>query len=92
MEGTLILETKDQILELQPGRMATVPADVAHRTYPAGATLSELNRRAAGYRNHLCLIGTVTKLTLNTLDLQVVGTPSNVRASLNGTFYPAQLI
>jgi mannose-6-phosphate isomerase-like protein (cupin superfamily) len=36
MEGTLVLETKYQVLSLEPGHMATVPANVLHRTRPAG--------------------------------------------------------
>ena len=37
MEGILILETQDQVLHLEPGQMATVPANTIHRTQPAGA-------------------------------------------------------
>jgi mannose-6-phosphate isomerase-like protein (cupin superfamily) len=37
IEGTLILETQDKVLHLEPGQMATVPANVAHRIRPAGA-------------------------------------------------------
>ncbi len=37
MEGGLVLETQDQVLHLEPGQMATVPANVVHRTRPAGA-------------------------------------------------------
>jgi mannose-6-phosphate isomerase-like protein (cupin superfamily) len=37
MEGTLVLETKDQVLNLEPGQVATVPANLVHRTRPAGA-------------------------------------------------------
>jgi mannose-6-phosphate isomerase-like protein (cupin superfamily) len=37
MEGSLILETQDQVLHLEPGQMATVPANTIHRTHPAGA-------------------------------------------------------
>lgn len=37
MEGTLILETKDKVLHLEPGQVATVPANVPHRTRPVGA-------------------------------------------------------
>jgi mannose-6-phosphate isomerase-like protein (cupin superfamily) len=36
IEGTLVLETKDKTLHLEPGQMATVPANVTHRTRPAG--------------------------------------------------------
>jgi mannose-6-phosphate isomerase-like protein (cupin superfamily) len=36
MEGTLVLETRDKVLHLEPGHMATVPANVVHRTRPAG--------------------------------------------------------
>ena len=36
LEGALVLETKDKILHLEPGQIATVPANVAHRTRPAG--------------------------------------------------------
>jgi mannose-6-phosphate isomerase-like protein (cupin superfamily) len=36
MEGTLVLETKDQVLSLEPGHMATVPANTVHRTRPSG--------------------------------------------------------
>lgn len=34
MEGTLVLETKDKVLQLDPGQLATIPANVAHRTRP----------------------------------------------------------
>ena len=37
MEGSLVLETQDQVLHLEPGQMATVPANTIHRTHPAGA-------------------------------------------------------
>ena len=37
MEGTLVIETKDKVLDLLPGQLATIPANVAHRTRPAGA-------------------------------------------------------
>jgi mannose-6-phosphate isomerase-like protein (cupin superfamily) len=37
MEGILILETQDQVLHLEPGQMATVPANTIHRTQPASA-------------------------------------------------------
>jgi mannose-6-phosphate isomerase-like protein (cupin superfamily) len=37
MEGILILETQDQVLHLEPGQLATVPANTIHRTNPAGA-------------------------------------------------------
>jgi mannose-6-phosphate isomerase-like protein (cupin superfamily) len=37
MEGILILETQDQVLHLEPGQLATVPANTTHRTRPAGA-------------------------------------------------------
>jgi mannose-6-phosphate isomerase-like protein (cupin superfamily) len=37
MEGTLIIETKDKILHLDPGQLVTIPAKVAHRTRPGGA-------------------------------------------------------
>ena len=37
MEGTLVLETQDKVLNLEPGQMATVPADTVHRTRAAGA-------------------------------------------------------
>jgi mannose-6-phosphate isomerase-like protein (cupin superfamily) len=37
MEGSLILESQDQVLHLEPGQMATVPANTIHRTHPAGA-------------------------------------------------------
>ena len=36
MEGTLVLETQDNVLHLGPGQIATVPANVVHRTKPAG--------------------------------------------------------
>jgi len=36
MEGTLILETQDQVLHLKPGQMSTVPA--------VGRPISELDR------------------------------------------------
>ncbi|MBV8212109.1 MAG: cupin domain-containing protein [Verrucomicrobia bacterium] len=36
MEGTLVLETQDKVLNLAAGQMATVPANVVHRTRPAG--------------------------------------------------------
>ncbi|HEX6566131.1 MAG TPA: cupin domain-containing protein [Chthoniobacterales bacterium] len=36
MEGTLILETQDKVLHLEPSQMVTVPANVVHRTKPAG--------------------------------------------------------
>jgi mannose-6-phosphate isomerase-like protein (cupin superfamily) len=36
MEGTLVLEIQDKILHLKPGQMATVPANVTHRTRPGG--------------------------------------------------------
>ena len=36
MEGTLVLETQDKVLHLEPGQMVTVPANVVHRTKPAG--------------------------------------------------------
>ena len=36
MEGTLVLETQDKILRLEPGHIATIPANVVHRTKPAG--------------------------------------------------------
>jgi mannose-6-phosphate isomerase-like protein (cupin superfamily) len=35
MEGNLILETQDQVLHLEPGQMATVPANTIHRTQPS---------------------------------------------------------
>jgi mannose-6-phosphate isomerase-like protein (cupin superfamily) len=37
MEGILILETQDQTLHLEPGQLATVPANTIHRTHPSGA-------------------------------------------------------
>ena len=37
LEGTLILETQDEVLHLDPNRIATVPANTVHRTRPAGA-------------------------------------------------------
>jgi mannose-6-phosphate isomerase-like protein (cupin superfamily) len=37
MEGTLVLETQDKVLHLEPGQMATIPTNVAHRTRTAGA-------------------------------------------------------
>jgi mannose-6-phosphate isomerase-like protein (cupin superfamily) len=37
MEGTLILETQDQVLHLKPGQMSTVPANTIHCTRPSGA-------------------------------------------------------
>jgi mannose-6-phosphate isomerase-like protein (cupin superfamily) len=37
MEGTLVLETKDYVLTLTPGHIATVPAKTVHRTRPAAA-------------------------------------------------------
>jgi mannose-6-phosphate isomerase-like protein (cupin superfamily) len=36
-EGSLVLETKDQVLNLEPGQIATVPANLVHRTSPARA-------------------------------------------------------
>lgn len=36
MEGTLVIETKDKVLDLLPGQLATIPANVAHRTRPGG--------------------------------------------------------
>jgi len=36
MEGTLVLETKEKVLHLEPGKIATIPAKVAHRTRPGG--------------------------------------------------------
>jgi mannose-6-phosphate isomerase-like protein (cupin superfamily) len=36
MEGTLIIETKDKVLQLDPGQLATIPANIAHRTRPGG--------------------------------------------------------
>jgi mannose-6-phosphate isomerase-like protein (cupin superfamily) len=36
LEGTLVIETKDKILRLDPGQLATIPANVAHRTRPGG--------------------------------------------------------
>ena len=36
VEGTLVLETQDKVLHLEPGHIATVPANVAHRTRPGG--------------------------------------------------------
>ena len=36
VEGGLTLETQDQVLHLEPGQMATVPANVVHRTRPTG--------------------------------------------------------
>ena len=36
MEGTLVLETQDKTLRLGPGQVATIPANVIHRTKPAG--------------------------------------------------------
>jgi mannose-6-phosphate isomerase-like protein (cupin superfamily) len=37
MEGILILETQDQVLHLEPGQIATVPANTIHRTRPSDA-------------------------------------------------------
>jgi mannose-6-phosphate isomerase-like protein (cupin superfamily) len=37
LEGTVILELKDQRIELSAGQMFTVPKGVAHRTAPSGA-------------------------------------------------------
>jgi mannose-6-phosphate isomerase-like protein (cupin superfamily) len=34
IEGTLVIETKDKLLQLDPGQLATIPANVAHRTRP----------------------------------------------------------
>ena len=36
IEGILILETQDKVLHLEAGRIATIPANVVHRTRPAG--------------------------------------------------------
>jgi mannose-6-phosphate isomerase-like protein (cupin superfamily) len=36
VEGTLVLGTQDKVLHLEPGHIATVPANVAHRTRPGG--------------------------------------------------------
>jgi mannose-6-phosphate isomerase-like protein (cupin superfamily) len=36
MDGTLVLETQEKVLHLGPGHIATVPANVIHRTKPAG--------------------------------------------------------
>jgi mannose-6-phosphate isomerase-like protein (cupin superfamily) len=36
IEGILILETQDKVLHLEAGGIATIPANVVHRTRPAG--------------------------------------------------------
>ncbi|MBK0378419.1 cupin domain-containing protein [Mucilaginibacter segetis] len=36
VEGTLLLDTDGQTLELQPGQMITVPKNIPHRTRPKG--------------------------------------------------------
>ena len=37
MEGSLVIETKEKVLRLDPGQLATIPANIAHRTRPGGA-------------------------------------------------------
>ncbi|ACU04823.1 cupin domain-containing protein [Pedobacter heparinus] len=36
LEGQLIIELQDQLIELSPGQLYTIPANVLHRTRPKG--------------------------------------------------------
>src|ERR1700751_5082386 len=55
VEGTLVLETQNTVLHLEPGHIATVPANVAHRTRPGGTRLSQLDGRAPEDRDGLSI-------------------------------------
>ena len=48
VDGRLIIELKDQVVELAPGQMFTVPSGVLHRTRPAGARSVNLTFEKSG--------------------------------------------
>lgn len=47
LEGILIIDLKDQSLELSEGQLFTVPKNVEHRTRPAGARSVNITFEAA---------------------------------------------
>jgi mannose-6-phosphate isomerase-like protein (cupin superfamily) len=52
LEGVLVIEFDNAVVELAPGQLLTVPAGVRHRTRPAGARSVNLTieRRSAATR------------------------------------------
>jgi len=48
VDGHLIIELEDQLVELAPGQMFTVPRGMLHRTRPAGARSVNLTFEKTG--------------------------------------------